>query len=284
MARASTPGGSCGRCRLPRHGDGDDLRLPGGGERRAHRAVPHAGVRACWAGPVARWRTSLSRARAADRCSNSRRGRRLRVFLRSSPSSEWNAGARPIVRRSCDGRVNTSRALWRHRRGGRSYERWRRWSIRTTIAIPRFLAGGAAVTAVTRQGDNLAVHFVGGKTTGPAGGAEVRYNIYCDGTLAAAGLTATTWTDPQRRTWPRHCYEVEAVFQGSGHRSHTRTVLFRGRAAQVIAVTDRESAATSGCGTVRRNRRTDPARMGRPGDTLAISGLTISRPALMPSR
>jgi hypothetical protein len=46
----------------------------------------------------------------------------------------------------------------------------------------------------------------------------IRYNIYRDGKLVAARLPAGAWTDS--RASATACYAVEAVFDGSGNRSH----------------------------------------------------------------
>lgn len=50
---------------------------------------------------------------------------------------------------------------------------------------------------------------------------RVRYNVYRDGKLVAANLPAGTWTDRQAAAQAATaCYAAEAVYAGSGNRSH----------------------------------------------------------------
>ncbi|MCW7540365.1 esterase [Aquabacterium sp. A7-Y] len=114
-------------------------------------------------------------------------------------------------------------------------------------------------------------------------GQALRYHIWRDGSLAASGLTARSWTDPTplvpgRRT----CYAVEARFEGSGHRSqHSEPVCWDEDAALNIAVTDAR---------VSSNRPLTPPsdglpettlrEWGDPGDTLAVRDVQIGRAGL----
>ena len=106
-------------------------------------------------------------------------------------------------------------------------------------------------------------------------GADVVYNVYCDGKLVAARLPASAWID--RETAPFACYAVEAQFVSSGNRSHHSVPRCLAPASE-IAVSDAR---------VRTNLRVTPAQgrfgaprladWGQPTDRFEVQGLKIDQ-------
>lgn len=114
-------------------------------------------------------------------------------------------------------------------------------------------------------------------------GQSVRYNIWRDGVLAQAGLQSLRWTDPvPPQPGQRRCYAVEAVFDGSGHRSHhSAPACWEEGAVQVIGVDDarvQSNVPVSPAG----NGLALPTLLdwGRPGDTLQLDELILARDGL----
>lgn len=54
----------------------------------------------------------------------------------------------------------------------------------------------------------------------PSAGKGVVYNVYRDGQLAGANISASTWADRHAVAADNLCYAVEAVYTSSGNRSH----------------------------------------------------------------
>ncbi|MDB5948860.1 MAG: esterase, partial [Massilia sp.] len=111
---------------------------------------------------------------------------------------------------------------------------------------------------------------IGAKGNGP----EVRYNVYRNGKLAAAGVAAGAWTD--RAASATACYAVEAQFPVSGNRSHHSAARCLDAGID-IAVTDRRAA--SNVAVTAPSGRFAAARLeawGKPGDRFAVDGVKVA--------
>ena len=98
----------------------------------------------------------------------------------------------------------------------------------------------------------------------------VVYNIYRNGQLAAANLTATSWTDRSQRPAGNACYAVEALYTSSGNRSH--------HSAPVCVQSGQEIGA--GDARVASSIRAVAGRIagwGAPADTFTVRDVRIAR-------
>ncbi|WP_199538695.1 MULTISPECIES: esterase [unclassified Duganella] len=106
-------------------------------------------------------------------------------------------------------------------------------------------------------------------------GKGVVYNIYRNGKLATQRVTARTWAD-RRATLPGHgesdnlCYSVEAMYAGSGNRSHHTAPVCLNNGVE-IAAGDRRvlSSVAEADGRI--------AGWGAPGDTFAVQDIKVER-------
>jgi hypothetical protein len=104
-------------------------------------------------------------------------------------------------------------------------------------------------------------------------GPEVRYNVYRDGKLAAAGVAAELWTD--RAASATACYSAEAIFPASGNRSHHSAARCVDAGIE-IAVTD--PRIVSNVSIEGPNDRFAAARLqdwGRPADRFVVNGVKL---------
>jgi hypothetical protein len=109
-------------------------------------------------------------------------------------------------------------------------------------------------------------------------GPEVRYNVYRDGKLAAAGVVAGGWTDPSASATA--CYSAEALFPVSGNRSHHSAARCVDTGIE-IAVTDRR--VSSNVAIKGPDGRFAAARLeawGKPADRFAVDGVKVSEAGL----
>ncbi|NVD73661.1 esterase [Duganella sp. BJB1802] len=106
-------------------------------------------------------------------------------------------------------------------------------------------------------------------------GKGVVYNIYRNGKLATQRVSARTWAD-RRATLPGHgesdnlCYSVEAMYAGSGNRSHHSAPVCLNSGVE-IAAGDRRvlSSVAEADGRI--------AGWGAPGDTFAVQDIKVER-------
>jgi hypothetical protein len=113
-------------------------------------------------------------------------------------------------------------------------------------------------------------------------GPEVRYNVYRDGKLAAAGVAAGAWTD--RAASATACYAAEAIFPVSGNRSHHSAARCLDAGIET-AGTDRRivSNVASKVATTGPDGRFAAARLedwGRPLDLFVVNGVRIPNAGL----
>nr|WP_315395109.1 esterase [uncultured Duganella sp.] len=115
----------------------------------------------------------------------------------------------------------------------------------------------------------------------PGATAGVVYNIYRNGELAARRVTANTWADRRapapgtgksrdKKAAGNLCYAVEAMYSGSGNRSHHSTPVCLDAGIEIAADDARvrsNIAATSG----------RIVNWGAPGDTFAVAGIALAR-------
>jgi len=106
-------------------------------------------------------------------------------------------------------------------------------------------------------------------------GKGVVYNIYRNGKLATQRVSAKTWAD-RRATLPGHgesdnlCYSVEAMYAGSGNRSHHSTPVCLNGGVEIAAGDRRvESSVAEADGRI--------AGWGAPADTFAVQDIKIER-------
>ena len=127
-----------------------------------------------------------------------------------------------------------------------------------------------AIASVTRDAGGQARVDVG------AGGnsLDVRYNVYRDGKLAAAGVAAGAWLD--RVADASSCYSAEAQFPVSGNRSHHSAARCLDPGID-IAVTDRRVASNVAVAAA-DGRFAEPRLQawGKPGDYLAVDGVKLA--------
>jgi hypothetical protein len=99
------------------------------------------------------------------------------------------------------------------------------------------------------------------------------YNIYRDGKLVAAKLTAGVWTD--RRASATACYAVEAEYGVSGNRSHHSRPRCLDAGVEIAAADPRVSA---GVPLAPPNARFDEARLanwGKPQDRFSVRDIKV---------
>jgi len=106
-------------------------------------------------------------------------------------------------------------------------------------------------------------------------GKGVVYNIYRNGKLATQRVSARTWAD-RRATLPGHgesdnlCYSVEAMYVGSGNRSHHSAPVCLGGGVEIGAGDRRvESSVAEADGRI--------AGWGAPGDSFAVRDIKVER-------
>ena len=114
-----------------------------------------------------------------------------------------------------------------------------------------------------------------------AGKQEVSFNLYRNGQLIAEQLPLASWKDPEpARLDARQCFALEAVFSGSGHRSHhSEPQCYAAQAQQTIAVDD---ARVSSNLEVSHQLAGYSAPVlfdwGKPDDRLQLRGLVLASP------
>ena len=112
------------------------------------------------------------------------------------------------------------------------------------------------------------------------GNDSVTYNVYRNGEKVAAGVSGNTWIDSEKLdSGVRTCYALEAVFVGSGNRSHhSEPSCHEGNATVSISVTDKR---------VESNVKVTPAAdnlhkpalvaWGKPADRLTVKNIAIDK-------
>jgi hypothetical protein len=102
---------------------------------------------------------------------------------------------------------------------------------------------------------------------------DVHYNVYRDGKLVAAKLPAGAWTD--RHAGATACYAVEAVFAGSGNRSHHS----RPRCLDAgVAIPATDARVSSTAALAPPNARFDEPRLadwGKPQDRFEVKDIKV---------
>jgi hypothetical protein len=128
------------------------------------------------------------------------------------------------------------------------------------------------IASLTRDARGHAVVAVEGKDTG-----GIRYNVYRDGKLVAAKVPAGAWTD--NRASATACYAVEAVFDGSGNRSHHSRPRCLDAGIE-IAASDARVRAGAGAPKLSTNPRFDEphlANWGAPQDRFSVQDVRAPR-------
>jgi hypothetical protein len=125
-----------------------------------------------------------------------------------------------------------------------------------------------AIADLTRDARGKAVLRIEDKDSG-----GIRYNIYRDGKLVAAKLPVGAWTDS--RASATACYAVEAVFDGSGNRSHHSRPRCLDAGIEIAATDARVSA---GVQLAKPNARFDEphlANWGAPQDRFSVQDVRV---------
>jgi hypothetical protein len=101
----------------------------------------------------------------------------------------------------------------------------------------------------------------------------ISYNIYRDGSLVASQLPAGTWTD--RLASGTACYAVEAVFDGSGNRSHHSRPRCLDAGVQIAAGDARVHAGVAMAGPNARFDEPHLANWGAPQDRFTVQDVRV---------
>jgi len=107
---------------------------------------------------------------------------------------------------------------------------------------------------------------------GKNGGGTV-YKVYRDGTLAASGLPAGSWTD---RT-PGACYAAEAQFTGSGNRSHHSASACVDAGIEIPVTDARVHSNIQPSGPDPRFSQPRLKDWGKPGDSFSVGGIALPK-------
>jgi hypothetical protein len=104
-------------------------------------------------------------------------------------------------------------------------------------------------------------------------GGAVRYNVYRDGKLVASKLPAGAWTD--RRASATACYALEAVFEGSGNRSHHSRPRCLDAGLEIPATDPRVSSSATLAAPNARFDAPHLAGWGKPQDRFAVGDIKV---------
>ncbi|CAH0140892.1 hypothetical protein SRABI118_00281 [Massilia sp. Bi118] len=102
---------------------------------------------------------------------------------------------------------------------------------------------------------------------------KLHYNIYRDGKLVASKLPAGLWTD--RRASATACYAVEAVFEGSGNRSHHSRPRCLDAGVEIPATDPRVNASVALAGPSPRFDEPHLANWGKPQDRFSVRDIKL---------
>jgi hypothetical protein len=120
-------------------------------------------------------------------------------------------------------------------------------------------ASGELIVSIDAQGENA---------------ADINFNVYRDGALVATGLPGATanWTDTSATPATNsHCYTLESVYTGSGHRSlHAAPSCYFGPGFDRLATIDATSFSAIGGTPVVNHGYFHYEDWGEPGDSLTI--------------
>jgi hypothetical protein len=124
------------------------------------------------------------------------------------------------------------------------------------------------IANLTRDARGSAVLTIGARDSG-----AIVYNIYRDGKLVASKLPAGAWTD--LRAPDTACYAVEAVFEGSGNRSHHSRPRCLDAGIALAATDPRVSAGVPLAAPSPRFDEPHLANWGKPQDRFLINDIKV---------
>jgi hypothetical protein len=122
------------------------------------------------------------------------------------------------------------------------------------------------IAGLQRNAKGQAVLDIQGKDSG-----GITYTVYRDGKLVASKLPAGAWTDS--RASATACYAVEAVFDGSGNRSHHSRPRCLDAGIEIAAGDPRVNASVPLAAPNARFDEPHLANWGAPQDSFTVSGI-----------
>ncbi|MGZ5201167.1 MAG: MGH1-like glycoside hydrolase domain-containing protein [Telluria sp.] len=130
---------------------------------------------------------------------------------------------------------------------------------------------GPREPVITQLAANGRLEFNAGGENAPA-----NFNIYRDGQLAAANLTAGAWTDKGARDGA--CYAVEAQYAGSGNRSHHSMPQCLGASVEVAVTDARVRSSVPLAQPSERFPQPHIGNWGKPQDRFSVDAIRVDQP------